>query len=152
MCACCLCDLRRAMHDTVTVCLMHGCVLHGCAPTFIRHWPFSKIKSRHPDPFWILVALRPAPIPPLHPPGPPGASCIPRVPSGPTLVSLGSPLVTSGPSGVSLDPPACPPVPLVSLGPCSSTGMVQSCLVWRVARSRCAPFSWCHGALRPLPL
>jgi hypothetical protein len=31
-----------------------------------------------------------------------GASCIPRVPSGP--------------SGVSLDPPVCPPVPLVSLG------------------------------------
>ena len=42
----------------------------------------------------------------------PGASCIPRVPSGP--------------SGVSLDPPVCPPVPLVSLGSCSSTVIVWS--------------------------
>jgi hypothetical protein len=54
---------------------------------------------------WIPVALRPAPIPPFPPSGPPGAgalvSCISRVPSGPP--------------GVSLDPPVCPPVPLVSL-------------------------------------
>jgi hypothetical protein len=40
-------------------------------------------------------------------------------------VSLGSPLVPSGPSGVSLDPPVCPPVPLVSLGSYSGIGIVQ---------------------------
>jgi hypothetical protein len=52
---------------------------------------------------WVHVALRPAPIPPCFTSGPPGASYIPRVPSGP--------------SGISLDPPpVCPPVPLVSLG------------------------------------
>jgi hypothetical protein len=39
---------------------------------------------------------------------PPGASCNPLLPSG------------FGSSGVSLDPPACPPVPLVSLGSYSS--------------------------------
>jgi hypothetical protein len=59
---------------------------------------------------WVPVALRPAPIPPCLPSGPPGASCIPRVPSGP--------------SDVSLDPPVCPPVPLVSLGSYSSIVIV----------------------------
>jgi hypothetical protein len=60
---------------------------------------------------WIPVALRPAPIPPCFTSGPPGASCIARVPSGP--------------SGVSLDPPVCPPVPLVSLGFYSSIVVAQ---------------------------
>ena len=53
-------------------------------------------------------------------------------------------------SGVSLDPPVCPPVPLVSLVPlkwCS-----YSSYGFSVARGRCAPLPWCHGALRPLPL
>jgi hypothetical protein len=36
---------------------------------------------------WVLVALRPAPIPPCFTSGPPGASCVPRVPSGPSGVS-----------------------------------------------------------------
>jgi hypothetical protein len=69
---------------------------------------FSK-KPTKPK-WWVPVALRPALIPPCFPPGPPGASCILRVPSGP--------------SGVSLDPPVCPPVPLVSLGSYSSVVMV----------------------------
>jgi hypothetical protein len=38
---------------------------------------------------------------------------------------LRSPRVPSGPSGVSLDPPVCPPVPVVSLGSYSSIGIVQ---------------------------
>jgi hypothetical protein len=59
---------------------------------------------------WVPVALRPAPTPPCFPSGSPGASCIPRVPSGP--------------SGVSLNPPVCPPVLLVSLGSCSSVIIV----------------------------
>jgi hypothetical protein len=61
-----------------------------------------------------------------------------------------SPRVSSGPSGVSLDLPVRPPVPLVSLGSCSSTGTVR--LWFSVAHGRCAPLSWCHGALRPSPL
>jgi hypothetical protein len=71
------------------------------------------------------MALRPAPIPPCFS-GPPGSSCIPRVPSGPSGVSWIPPCALV-PSGVSLDPPACPPVPLVSLGSCSGVGAVQLC-------------------------
>ena len=48
--------------------------------------------------------------PPCFTSGPPGASCIP---------------LPSGPSGVSLDPPVCPPVPLVSLGSYSSIVIAQ---------------------------
>jgi hypothetical protein len=62
----------------------------------------SIIRSATVSVCWIPMALRSAPISPCLPSGPPGASCIPRVPSDP--------------SGVSLDPPVCPPVPLVSLG------------------------------------
>jgi hypothetical protein len=58
--------------------------------------------------YWVLP-LRPAPIP-RDSSGPPGVSWIPLVPSGPF--------------GVSLDPPACPPVPLVSRGSYSSVVLV----------------------------
>jgi hypothetical protein len=79
---------------------------------------------------WVLMALRPAPIPPDFPPvllvplAPP--MCPPVL-----LVSLGSSLVPSGPYGVSLalDPPACPPVPLVPLGS-YSTGSIGMVLVY----------------------
>jgi hypothetical protein len=52
---------------------------------------------------WVPVALRPAPSPSCFASGPPGASCIPRVPSGPSGVSLDPPVcrVSSGALGVS---------------------------------------------------
>ena len=69
---------------------------------------------------WILVALRPAPIPPVVPSGPLGVSPNPpAVPSGPRGVS-----VPSGLFGVPPYSPACPPVPLVSLGSYSSIVIV----------------------------
>jgi hypothetical protein len=75
---------------------------------------------------WALVALRPASIPPLFPvpSSPLGLSLdLPLVPSGPLGVSW-IPRVPSGPFGVPLDPPACPPVPLKSLGSYSSIAIV----------------------------
>jgi hypothetical protein len=62
-----------------------------------------KSQWRYVGSFRPFGPLRPPRVPPS---GPPGASWIPLVPSGPL--------------GVSLDPPAFPPVPLVSHGPYSS--------------------------------
>jgi hypothetical protein len=59
-----------------------------------------------------------------------------------------------------LDPPFCPPVPLVSPSipprvlpsPWCLVGPTAVFLRFSVARGRCAPLFWCHGALRPLSL
>jgi hypothetical protein len=82
--------------------------------------------------YHITVALRSAPIPPCFPPGPPGASCTPRVPSGPSVVSLG--------------PPVCPPVPL-ALG---VSWILQWCSYSTVTAKAAAAVPPSRGVMAPL--
>jgi hypothetical protein len=93
--------------------------------------------ARNTEIFWIPLALRPAPTPPLCSPVP--------------LMSLPIPPLCPPVLPVCLGSPLCPPVPLVSLR-VSSCVLVSLVVYDSAARCRCAPFSWCLGVRCPLAL
>ena len=63
----------------------------------------------------LMLILGPSGLAACFPPTPPSAPWIPRVPSGPLCLSLDPPMCPPVPL-VSLGSHVCPPVPLVSLG------------------------------------
>jgi hypothetical protein len=115
---------------------------------YITFTPERVLVSVWEWPRWALLALWPAPIPPLFPPVLLVSLSIPPLcPSAPPATGVSwIPRVPSGPFGVPLDPPACPPVPLVSLGSYSSIVIVQC------DPRPLRPLSWCLAARCPLAL